>query len=87
MTDEEAVRLCWWTTSVAETVAIGTTSNALAGLHFNGTEYQREPWSNPGKLGWTVFVPRFVPGPGETRVENPTYRLVMAEIKRRKEER
>jgi hypothetical protein len=86
VTDEEAVRLCWWTTSVAETVAIGTTSNALAGLHFNGTEYQREPWSNPGKLGWTVYVPRYVPGP-EGKVENPVYRLIEAEIERREEKR
>jgi hypothetical protein len=87
MTDEEAVRACdWWTTDITGTKAIGTTSDPLVGLHFGGDEYQREPWSNPAKRGWALLVPRYVPG-AEGKIENSVYRLVEAEIERRKEER
>jgi hypothetical protein len=87
MTDEEAVRACdWWTTDVGETRAIGTTSDPMVGLHFGADEYLREPWSNPGKLGWSILVPRFVVRREmNERVENPVYRLIEAEIERRKE--
>jgi hypothetical protein len=88
VTTEEAVSRCdFWTTNVAETIAIGSTSDPLVGLHFNGDEYQRERWSNPSKLGWGITVPRWVVHEDEdgerTRIENLAYRMIVAEIARR----
>jgi hypothetical protein len=85
MTTEEAVRACeFWTTDPAGTRAYGTTLDPLLGLHFAGDEYRVEGWSNPGKLGWSITIPRSITTP-EGKLENPVYRLVEAEIQRRKE--
>ena len=84
MTTEEAVKACeFWTTNLAETMAFGSTSDPEVGLHFNGTEHQREAYSNPGKLGWTITVGRWVKGKDIGQAENDAYRLVAAEIERR----
>jgi hypothetical protein len=81
VTDEEAVaRVEFWTLTVAESGAIGVTSDPLIGLHLNGVEHRRAP----GKLGWSITVPRYVPGP-EGKVENSVYGLVTAEIQHRAE--
>jgi hypothetical protein len=81
MTTEEAVRACeFWTIDLAETKALGTTSNPTVGLHFNGDEYQPEVYTNPARRGWAIRVPRYVPN-GE---ENEAYRMVAAEIERRR---
>jgi hypothetical protein len=87
VTDEEAVaRVEFWTTDSAGTRAYGTTLDPLLGLHFGADEYQVEGWSNPGRRGWAITVPRYVPGP-EGRTENPIYRLVEIEIAHRRKEK
>jgi hypothetical protein len=87
MTDEEAVaRVEFWTTDPAGTRAYGTTLDPLLGLHFGADEYQVEGWSNPGRRGWAITIPRFITTPKE-KLENPVYGLVEAEIQRRKEEK
>ena len=89
MTTEEAVRDpdTWWTTNIAETIAIGTTSNPIVGLHFNGDEYQRTRWLNPEVKGWAITIPRWTPHRDEDgemiRVENQAYTRVVEEIERR----
>jgi hypothetical protein len=87
MTDEEAIaRVEFWTTDPAGTRAYGTTLDPLLGLHFGGDEYRAEGWSNPGRRGWAITIPRFVVRrKTKERVENPVYRLIEAEIQRRKE--
>jgi hypothetical protein len=88
--DEEAVQAVeFWTTDIAETKAIGTTSDPTAGLHFAGDEYRREGWTNPHNLGWSILVPRWrvvLNDEGEkARAEHPVYSLIIEEIERRKE--
>ena len=90
MTTEEAITACeFWTTNVTETLAIGTTAKLEVGLHFNGDEYQRERWTNPSKLGWSIGIPRWINRRDEegelVRVENLAYRMIEAEIERRRE--
>lgn len=81
---EEAIQACWWTTDVAESKAIGTTSDPEAGDFFNGKEFPYEQFSDPnGRQGWTIIVPRWTGNP-EEQIENAAYRKIVQEIERRR---
>lgn len=95
MTTEEAVKACeFWTTTLAETQALGSTANPEVAEHFgcltNKNEYQPERWSNPDRRGWAINVPRWVMNPKldpspdwPEKVENAAYTMIAAEIERR----
>ena len=90
MNPEEAIRACWWTTNVAETVALGQTENPKAAEFFGALndqdEYQPEQWSNPDRRGWAIKVPRWLASEvlEGAKIENFLYQQIAAEIERRR---
>jgi hypothetical protein len=84
---KEAVRRCeFWTTTVSETRALGSTSDPEVAEHFGALnskdEFQWERWSNPERRGWAIYVPRWT-GSKDDRTENAAYTMIVEEIERR----
>lgn len=92
MTAEQAIRACWWTTNVTETIAWGSTSDPEAAEFFGALndrdEFKLEAWTNPNRRGWAVKVPRWLQSQTipEAKIENVRYQQIVAEIERRKHE-
>lgn len=92
MTSEEAVAACeFWTTNMAESMAMGSTTSEEVATAFGATvSLPRCQYSDPqGTRNWQVNVGRWISvedeQTGEREVqENPVYTMIAAEIERRK---
>jgi hypothetical protein len=91
VTPTEAVTACeFWTTNLAESLAMGsTTSEDIAAAFSCTVSLPREQWTNPdGPRNWNVNVSRWLAHRDENTgervsVENPLYLEIAAEILRR----
>ena len=89
MTTNQAIRLCeFWTTNLAESVAIGSTVNQEAGETLGFPSIALQQASDPqGPRVWSGNVPRWVADTASDDpravVENPTYTAVAREISER----
>lgn len=85
MKTEEAIRLCeFWT--MTGSAALGTTSNPEVGIFFDGDEFEWEAFSNPGRKGWAIRVPKQTKD-GPFFVDNMAFKLIEQEIEKRVQSR
>lgn len=92
MTSQEAIeRVAFWTTNVAESQAIGSSTDPELGAFFNcSVSMPRCQWSDPnGPRHFDIRVPRWLNRYDEetnqlTQVENDLYLMVVAEMEHRR---